>query len=88
MKPLDLSPEANWRKRFRAAHILWAVTAQRNPSRGLVCTNDLTTYFLDLEYLFYYNFRYGYSAQEKIFTDRLTADKPILSRPGFPLTTD
>ena len=39
MKPLDLSPEANWRKRFRAAEILWAVTAQRNPSRGLVCTN-------------------------------------------------
>ena len=39
MKPLDLSPEANWRKRFRAADIIWAVTAQRNPDRGLVCTN-------------------------------------------------
>lgn len=39
MKPLDLSPEANWRKRFRAADIFWAVTAKQNPQRGLVCTN-------------------------------------------------
>jgi dienelactone hydrolase len=39
MKPLDLSPEADWRKRFRAAEIVWAKTAQGNPDRGLVCTN-------------------------------------------------
>jgi dipeptidyl aminopeptidase/acylaminoacyl peptidase len=39
MKPLDLSPEANWRQRFRATDILWAATAKLNPQRGLVCTN-------------------------------------------------
>ena len=39
MKPLDLSPEANWRKRFRATDIVWAVIAKQNPQRGLVCTN-------------------------------------------------
>ena len=39
MKPLDLSPEANWRKRFLATDIFWAVTAKQNPKRGLVCTN-------------------------------------------------
>jgi len=39
MKPLDLSPEAKWRKRFRATDIHWAVTAKQNPNRGLVCTN-------------------------------------------------
>ena len=39
MKALDLNPEAVWRKRFRATDIIWAVTAQQNPERGLVCTN-------------------------------------------------
>jgi dipeptidyl aminopeptidase/acylaminoacyl peptidase len=39
MKALDLSPEANWRKRFRAVNIFWAMTAKLNPDRGLVCTN-------------------------------------------------
>ena len=39
MKPLDLSPEANWRKRFRAAYIFSAVIPQQNQERGLVCTN-------------------------------------------------
>src|SRR6266498_3490372 len=39
MKALDLSPEAIWRKRFRAAEVLWAITAQQNPKRGLICTN-------------------------------------------------
>lgn len=39
MKPLDLSPEAIWRKRFRASNILWAIPATQNPRRGLVCTN-------------------------------------------------
>ncbi|MGE5374235.1 MAG: prolyl oligopeptidase family serine peptidase [Bacteroidota bacterium] len=39
MKPLDLSLNARWRERFRAADIRLAVTAQQNPDRGLVCTN-------------------------------------------------
>ena len=39
MKALDLSPEAIWRQRFLAADIFWAVAAQQNPQRGLVCTN-------------------------------------------------
>lgn len=39
MKALDLSPEADWRKRFRATDILWGVAAKQNPGRGLVCTN-------------------------------------------------
>ena len=39
MKPLDLHPEANWRKRFRATDVRWAETAPLNPNRGLVCTN-------------------------------------------------
>ena len=39
MQALDLSPDAMWRKRFRASTILWAVTAHRNPQHGLVCTN-------------------------------------------------
>jgi dipeptidyl aminopeptidase/acylaminoacyl peptidase len=39
MKPLDVSPDAVWRKRFRTADIFWAVTAAQNPRHGLVCTN-------------------------------------------------
>ena len=39
MKALDLSREANWRKRFRASEIVWAAVAHLNPQRGLVCTN-------------------------------------------------
>lgn len=39
MKPLDLSPEANWRKRFRATDIRWTFIAVQNPQRGVVCTN-------------------------------------------------
>jgi dienelactone hydrolase len=39
MKPLDLSPDAPWRKRFYAPDVRWAVIAERNPDRGLVCTN-------------------------------------------------
>ena len=39
MKQLDPSPDAAWRRRFRASHILWASTAQRRPERGLVCSN-------------------------------------------------
>jgi dienelactone hydrolase len=39
MKPLDLSSEANWRKRFRASDIRWADFAQQNKNRAVVCTN-------------------------------------------------
>ena len=40
MKPLDLSSNANWRQRFRAASIAWATVASAQPTRGLVCTNQ------------------------------------------------
>ena len=46
MKELDLSPEAPWRQRFRATDIRWAVIAQQNPDRGLVCTNKDGVYQL------------------------------------------
>jgi len=39
MKPLDLSSESNWRKRFRATDIIWTFVAGQNQQRGLVCTN-------------------------------------------------
>lgn len=39
MKQLDLTPDAPWRQRFRAASINWARLAAANPSRGLVGTN-------------------------------------------------
>jgi hypothetical protein len=39
MKALDLSPEANWRRRFRATDIRWTFLAAQNPRRGLACTN-------------------------------------------------
>jgi dipeptidyl aminopeptidase/acylaminoacyl peptidase len=39
MKPLDLSDNAVWKKRFRASSIIWAALAKNNPARGLVCTN-------------------------------------------------
>jgi dipeptidyl aminopeptidase/acylaminoacyl peptidase len=39
MKALDLSPESQWRKRFRAANVWWALPALSNPGRGIVCTN-------------------------------------------------
>lgn len=40
MQPLDLNPEANWRKRFSASNVLWALVASRNPQRGLICSNQ------------------------------------------------
>lgn len=46
MNQLDLHPEANWRKRFRAGDIYSAATAQLNPQHGLVCTNKDGTYQL------------------------------------------
>src|SRR5215216_2634782 len=46
MKPLDLTPDAIWRKRFRASNILWAGVAPLNPQRGLVCTNKDGVYQL------------------------------------------
>lgn len=39
MKPLDLSPDAPWKARFRAPSIAWAAIADQNPAHGLVCTN-------------------------------------------------
>lgn len=46
MKPLDLSPDAVWRKRFRASNILWAAVAHSNPQRGLICTDKDGVYQL------------------------------------------
>ena len=46
MKELDLTPEAPWRQRFRTTDILWAVVAQQNPHRGLVCTDKDGVYQL------------------------------------------
>lgn len=39
MKPLDLTPHAPWRERFRAASINWARIAAAHPERGVVGTN-------------------------------------------------
>jgi dipeptidyl aminopeptidase/acylaminoacyl peptidase len=39
MKPLNLEPDAPWRRRYRAASIAWAEVASQNQARGLVCTN-------------------------------------------------
>ena len=38
-RQLQLDPQAPWKARFRAAGIPWAVLANQNPTRGLVCTN-------------------------------------------------
>src|SRR5690349_5028224 len=46
MNALDLRPEANWRKRFRATDIVWAIVAEQNPERGLACTNKDGVYQL------------------------------------------
>ncbi len=40
MKPLDLSTNALWKKRFRAARIAWASPAANNPDHVLVCSNQ------------------------------------------------
>ena len=40
MKPLDISEQAAWKKRYRAASVLWSKLAAQNPERGLVCTNQ------------------------------------------------
>ncbi len=39
MKPLDVSADATWKKRYRTTSILWATLAKDNDKRGLVCTN-------------------------------------------------
>lgn len=46
MKPLDLSQEAPWKQRFRAASIMWAQTAKNNPAQGIVCTVENGLYQL------------------------------------------
>ena len=40
MKPLDLSPEATWRKRFTLPVVAMSQLAGRNKSRGLVTSNQ------------------------------------------------
>lgn len=39
LKDLNLSSNAPWKQRFRAASIAWSAIAAQNPSRGLICTN-------------------------------------------------
>lgn len=39
MQALDLSSEADWRKRFRASNVLWVLVPPLNQKHGLVCTN-------------------------------------------------
>jgi dipeptidyl aminopeptidase/acylaminoacyl peptidase len=39
MKPLDLSEDVLWKRRYRAPGVIWTQIARRNPARGLVCTN-------------------------------------------------
>jgi len=36
---LDVSENAIWKQRFRAASIAWSAVARKNAARGLVCTN-------------------------------------------------
>ena len=46
MKAPNLSPIANWRKRFQAPNIAWSAIASQNPKRGIVCTNKNGAYQL------------------------------------------
>ncbi|MCB8963281.1 MAG: S9 family peptidase [Ardenticatenales bacterium] len=39
MKPLDLSENAPWKKRYTVPQAVWATVAAGNPARGLVCHN-------------------------------------------------
>jgi dipeptidyl aminopeptidase/acylaminoacyl peptidase len=39
LKELDISTDANWKKRFRAPAIVWSSVASQNPKRGIACTN-------------------------------------------------
>lgn len=39
MKPLNLSNDADWRKRFRAPIVAYSTIAQNNPKRGMVASN-------------------------------------------------
>lgn len=39
LRELDVSENAPWKQRFRAASIAWSAVAQNNPARGVVCTN-------------------------------------------------
>ena len=46
MKPLDLSPDAPWRQRYRAPSLLYQVRAEAAPERGLVAQNPDGVYQL------------------------------------------
>ena len=46
MKPLDLSPDAPWRKRFTTPVVPMSQIARRNKSRGLVTSNKSGVYQL------------------------------------------
>lgn len=46
MKPLDLSDNAPWKQRYRAASINWSRLASQDPTRGLVCTDQDGAYQL------------------------------------------
>jgi dipeptidyl aminopeptidase/acylaminoacyl peptidase len=39
LKELNVSDDALWKQRYRAASISWSAIASANPARGLVCTN-------------------------------------------------
>lgn len=39
MKPLNLSDDADWRKRFRAPIVAYSTIAHNNPKRGMVASN-------------------------------------------------
>ena len=43
---MDLSGDATWKKRYRAAAIAWTRRATQNPDRGLVCCNKDGVYQL------------------------------------------
>lgn len=46
LKPLDLSDNAPWKRRFRAPSIAWSRLAAQKPTRGLVCSNKDGVYQL------------------------------------------
>jgi dipeptidyl aminopeptidase/acylaminoacyl peptidase len=46
MKPLDSSPDASWRARFKVSVVAFTQTAGSNPQRGLAVTNRTGTYQL------------------------------------------
>jgi hypothetical protein len=51
---------------------------------NFIAASTIVQNALMIEYMFQYNPNHGYSAKEKIFTDRLQKDEQILPHPGFP----